>query len=80
MNQKLAELAELTEKLSEIGTVAVIKDDYTFTLLMTNSDLDLSKNNKPFKVMELVSNYITDKEKIEVMKSDSSFILIVLKP
>ena len=43
MNQKLA---ELTEKLSEIGTVEVIKDDYTFTLLMTNSDLDLSKNNK----------------------------------
>ena len=32
MNQKLA---ELTEKLSEIGTVEVIKDDYTFTLLMT---------------------------------------------
>ena len=46
---------------------------------MTNSDLDLSKNNKPFKVMELVLDYITDKEKIEVMKSDSSFILIVLK-
>lgn len=73
-------LVELTEKLSEIGNVDVIKDEYVFTLLMSNTDLDLSKYRKPFKVMELVTDYITDKENIEVFKSDSHFILIILKP
>lgn len=77
MNQKLT---ELQDKLSEIGTIEVLKDDYVFTLLMSHQDLDLSKHRKPFKVMEIVCDYITDKPHIEVFKNDSHFVLIVLKP
>lgn len=74
-------LAQLTEELSKIGLVEVIKNDYVFTLYMVNDTLFLNQDRIPFKVMDLVTQYIGDeKPNIEVFKNDSNFILIVLKP
>lgn len=73
-------ISKLTEQLSEIGIVEVIKDDYVFTLYMVNDTQFLSSGDIPFKVLQLVLIHITDKPKIEVFKNDTNFILIVLKP
>lgn len=74
-------LSQLTQELSKIGLVEVIKNDFVFTLYMVNDTQFLDGNRIPFKVMELVTQYIgNEKPNIEVFKNDSNYILIVLKP
>ena len=48
------------------------------TISIISLIITLIQKNKETK--RTIRKTITDKEKIEVMKSDSSFILIVLKP
>lgn len=73
-------LDELTTKLSEIGNIDVIKDDYVFSLLMVDTDVDFTKQRRAFKIMELVNDYIPDKHNVEVFKNDHHFVMIILKP
>lgn len=73
-------LDELTSRLSKIGNIDVIKDDYVFSLLMVDTDVDFTKQRRAFKIMELVTDYITDKPTIEVFKNDHHFVIIILKP
>lgn len=74
------DLSKLIEKLSKIGIVELIKNDYVFTLYMINDTKFLDSGGIPFKVLEIVTNVISDKPNIEVFKNDSNFILLVLKP
>ena len=74
-------LEALTVELSKIGLVEVIKNDYVFTLYMVSDFQVLSQNRIPFKVMNLVTEYIgNEKSNIEVFKNDDNYILIILKP
>lgn len=47
---------------------------------MINDTKFLDSGGIPFKVLEIVTNVISDKPNIEVFKNDSNFILLVLKP
>lgn len=76
----MKDLSKLTELLSKIGIVEVIKDDYVFTLYMINDTKFLSDHKAVFNVLEIVLKHIPDKPKIEVMKNDDNFILLILKP
>lgn len=76
----MSKLNELTTKLSEIGNIDVIKDDYVFSLLMVDTDVDFTKQRRAFKIMELVTDYIPDKPNVEVFKNDHHFVMIILKP
>lgn len=72
---------KLIYELSKLGIVQSIKNDFVFTLLMTKDKQDLSSNQIPFKVMELVVDFVgKDKPNIEVMKNEAEFLLLILKP
>lgn len=70
-------MIELQNKLMEFGEILVLKNDYVLTLLMKIKNHQ-AKNI--FKISNLVTEYAPDKPKVEVMKNDDEFILIVLKP
>ena len=60
----MSDLSKLTEKLSKLGVVVVIKNDYVFTLYMINDTQFLDENGLPIKILGLVTDEITDKPKI----------------
>lgn len=74
------DLSKLTEKLSKLGVVVVIKNDYVFTLYMINDTQFLDENGLPIKILGLVTDEITDKPKIEVFKNEENYLLLILKP
>ena len=76
----MSDLSKLTEKLSKLGVVVVIKNDYVFTLYMINDTQFLDENGLPMKILGLVIEEITDKPKIEVFKNEENYLLLVLKP
>lgn len=76
----MKDLSTLTKKLSKIGVVEVIKDDYVFTLYMVNDTQHLDNAKIPFTVLNTVLEFITDKPNIEIFKNESNFLLLVLKP
>ena len=74
---------EIIKKLNFYGNIEVIKDEYVFTLLMTKkpNGYSLTMQQIPFKILEIVTNYLGDKKpNIEVMKNEVDFLLLVLKP
>lgn len=76
----MSDLSRLTEKLSKLGVVVVIKNDYVFTLYMINDTQFLDENGLPIKILGLVTDEITDKPKIEVFKNEENYLLLILKP
>lgn len=69
-------MENLKNELSKLGEIEVLKNDYVFTLLMKTP----KASKLILKVMGLVTEYITDKPNIEVIKNDEDYILIILKP
>lgn len=70
-------MEELTIELSQYGDVLAIKNDYVFTLLMKVTDCQAKK---VFNIVDLAASKVPDKEKIELMKNDDEFLLLILKP
>ena len=70
-------MEELQNELLKLGDILVLKNDFVFTLLMRITD---NSARNIFKITETVTNHITGKENIEVMKNDDEYVLIVLKP
>ena len=74
-------LAEITNELSKIGTVQVIKNDFVFSLLMTKDKQNLSDGMVSLKVLDVVTNYLgNEKPIVEVMKNEEDFLILILKP
>ncbi|MBP4139974.1 hypothetical protein [Flavobacterium geliluteum] len=74
-------LTEITQQLSKIGIVQVIKNDFVFFLFMTKDKQDLSSNQIPFQVLEICSNYLGyEKPMIEIMKNEENYLILILKP
>ena len=74
-------LHEMTNELSKLGTVQVIKNEFVFTLMMTKDKQDLSSGQIPLKVLGIVTSWLgSEKPNIEVMKNEEDFLLLVLKP
>lgn len=70
-------MEELLNELTPFGEVLAIKNDYVFTLLMRITDCQASK---VLKIVDLAAESVPDKEKIELMKNDDQYLLLVLKP
>lgn len=70
-------MEELTQKLSQYGDVLAIKNDYVFTLLMKITDCQA---RKVYKIVDMAAATVPDKEKIELMKNDDEYLLLILKP
>jgi hypothetical protein len=74
-------LIEMTNELSKLGIVQVIKNDFVFTLFMTKNNQSLSSGQIPLKVLEITTSYLgSEKPIIEVMKNEEDFLLLILKP
>ena len=75
-------IADMTNELLKYGNVEVIKNDYVFTLLMTKSNqYNLTSGQIPLKVLGIVTSYLgQEKSKIEVMKNEEDYLLLILKP
>lgn len=74
-------LIEMTNELSKLGTVQVIKNDFVFTVFMTKNNQSLSSGQIPLKVLEITTSYLgSEKPIIEVMKNEEDFLLLILKP
>lgn len=61
------------------GTLQVCKEDFVFTVFITGSDLSNWKivNDIQKDILDYVGKKYT---KIEVLKNDSDFFLMILKP
>ena len=72
------DIEQLKKQLSKFGTIEVIKAGVVFTLLMKGKDL--ANSNTVSKINMDVIEAVGDKyPKIEAMKNDDDFFLIVLK-
>ncbi len=67
---------QLKESLSAIGTIAVFKNDYVFTLMLLCEDAA----SVMLHIMDMVKQVITDKPIVEVVRNEGDYILIILKP
>ena len=71
----------MVEELSKIGNVEVIKNDYVFTLFMTKNNFPLTSNGNPNNIMKIITEWMgEEKQKIELIKNEGDFMLIILKP
>lgn len=69
----------MAEQLSQIATIAVIKQGYVFTLLLVGSGL--SNWTTVNKIQSIVLDEVGNKYSIiEAMRNDENYFLLILKP
>ena len=69
----------LKEKLSELGTIQIIKVGHVFTLLLTGPGL--SKSSTLQQIFDLIRKYpMRNYPVIEAMRNNDNFFCIVLRP
>lgn len=72
---------QLILNLKEHGVIELLKEDYVFTLLMFNDVKFLDDAKLVFKIFELCTDYCGNRYPIvEVVKNESNYLLIILKP
>nr|WP_317631824.1 hypothetical protein [uncultured Flavobacterium sp.] len=69
-------MEELNKKLSELGQIEVLKNDYVFTLLMITPKAP----KIILEVLEIILSHVKDKPNTEIIKNENDYILIILKP
>lgn len=67
---------DLIKKLTYLGQIVTIKNDYVFTLLLRTPKAD----KIVLDVLGHVTSAIKDKNNVEILQNDGDFILIILKP
>lgn len=73
-------MENLKEQLNKYGDILVLKDSTIFTLLLKTANRSLANAETTLKILESVLDYLGDtKTKIEAMRNDEDYLLLILK-
>lgn len=73
-------MENLEKELVKYGDILVLKNSDVFTLLLKTAGRSLANADTTFKILGAVREYLENsKTKIEAMRNDDDYLLLILK-